>query len=183
LNEWLSWKLTVKKFYYGIPKSFLVKAFFLTIRGLKYLRLIGLAEIFQSVLWVYIARKRFRDSLMAVSLARTGAMIVADRFPLQEFYHMPTPMDGPRLKDRPDWLSKIEKKYYDKINFPDRVIVLQVSFDEVRKRKSDLPIETHRIKAGAVNDIKERVGITLVNANKSYSDVLLEAKRIIWSFL
>jgi len=63
------------------------------------------------------------------------------------------------------------------------MFVLQVDIDELRRRKTDLDLSTHKLKANAVNAIKGNEHIVLINANKPYADVQLELKRRIWEFL
>ena len=58
IEKWLSWKLDVVRYYYGIPKTFQVKLLSLFIRGFSKFRLYGPADIVESFLWLYVARKR-----------------------------------------------------------------------------------------------------------------------------
>jgi hypothetical protein len=113
--------------------------------------------------------------------------VITDRFPLKDFLTMEHPMDGPRLNHSgtklASYFSRIERYYYGKIIFPDRVFVLQVSVQELRRRKNNLDLSVHRMKAKAVNSIKANGRVILLNANRPYTDVLLELKRRIWEIL
>ncbi len=176
----MSWKLTVKKIYHGIPKTYFIKSLSRIERGLVKCKFDVFANFVRSSMWIYVAHKRYENSILAHDLAGGGAVVVTDRFPLHDFHKMPEPMDGPRLTKNSGLWGACEAHYYDKISVPDRIFVLQVALDELRERKSDLPFETHKIKADAVNSVIIREGIVLVDANKKYSEVLLEIKKLIW---
>lgn len=183
LDAWLSWKIYVKRIYHGIPKSPLIHSLFWIAQKLERLSLRTLAKQLNALLWVYIARKRFENSVKAHQLAADGIVVLSDRFPLKEFHEMQNPMDGPRLMGSASHFSLKESMWYQRIEYPHCVFVLKVAFDELRKRKSDLPLKTHMLKAQAVNNISEREGIVLIDANRSYEEVLLHLKRLIWGEL
>lgn len=187
LGKWLSWKLDVKKVYFGIPKTNLVKGWDLAIRGFKKLRLDSIADLLSILLNVYIARLRFRTYNQAIADAAKGRAVITDRFPLREFWSMEEPMDGPRLSSRHStirrWFAEIEEGYYKGILLPDKVLVLQASVDDLRKRKTDLSYEKHRLKAEVVNALSESAIITLIDASRPYKEVLLDVKRKIWDEL
>ncbi len=187
LEKWLSWKLSVAKFYYGIPKTKRIVLLAFAMRVFRKIRLGFGATFLECVLWTYIAKQRFRISLLALNEAKRGHAVIMDRFPLKVFHDMPEPMDGPRLSRKVSkmglFFSRKERYYYDKISLPDRIFVLQVTIDELRKRKTDLNLETHIIKADAVNSISGDEKTVLIDANKPYSDVLLDIKRKIWALL
>jgi hypothetical protein len=100
---------------------------------------------------------------------------------------MITPMDGPRIRNERgiDGKKKAEHEewYYSHIGLPTKVFVLRTSFDELRRRKNDLGLATHREKAEAVNAINNSSDICIINANESYPKVLLNIKREIWKLL
>lgn len=187
LNRWLSWKLVVSKLYYGIPKSNFIKYLSWLIRGLNKFRLNILANLLDNYMWLFIARNRFNVFKKSVCLAVKGNIVITDRFPLKDFWSMQNPMDGPRLNSQYNLFCKhfleIEKNYYERIQTPDHVFVLQADIEELRKRKTDLEYATHRIKAQAVNGIKESAHIHLIDANRPYSEVVLDVKREIWKTL
>jgi hypothetical protein len=58
-----------------------------------------------------------------------------------------------------------------------------VSVDDLRRRKNDLRLDTHREKAEAVNALKEDESFRLINAEAPYEEVLLEIKNRIWQAL
>lgn len=187
LDRWLSWKLSVDTYYYGIPKTNFVKFFWQGIRSLRKSGLDFMAANLKALFWVYMAVKRYAIYEYTEKMAGNGRIVLTDRFPLRDFRKMEEPMDGPQLKgDRgrvESYFAKIETSYYDKIHYPTRIFVLQADFGELRNRKRDLDEITHRTKADAVNAIEERAPLLLINANKPYHEVQLEVKRHIWEVL
>ena len=183
LHKWLSWKLDTKLYYYGIPKNLFIKYLTLLTRGLGKLNLPFLKECTNNFIWIYIARKRYLLSQLIIKNVTEGKVIITDRFPLKQFHSMDQPMDGPRLPFNMSKLSAFEKGYYDKILSPEHIFVLQVTLEELRSRKTDLDIETHKIKADAVNKITNSDNIITIDANIPYSEVCLTVKRKIWELL
>ncbi|MFX0137157.1 MAG: hypothetical protein ACFFDN_26190 [Candidatus Hodarchaeota archaeon] len=187
LEKWLSWKLSVKRYYYGIPKTNFIIIIDYAIRAARKFKVNYLATFIESCLWSFIAILRYKVFLSSNKDTSYGNVVLTDRFPLEDFQSMVNPMDGPRLRQCNTkigrYFSQIESNFYDRIKHPDCIFVLQVDIDELRKRKTNLSISTHKIKANAVNAIKGNDHIALIDANKTYSDVQLELKRKIWEFL
>jgi len=187
LEKWISWKLSVRRVYYGIPKTKIVKILQRLIYGLEKFNFKGIASLLDGLLWIHVARTRYMISLQAKDESAAGKIVISDRFPLREFHTMAQPMDGPRLRDRSTrWrylLSSLESRYYKSIRIPDRIFVLKVDLDEIRKRKSDLDLDTHRMKVDAVNNLADTDVITVVDAGRPYEEVQLELKRLIWNDL
>ena len=187
LEKWLSWKLSVKRYYYGIPKHGLINFIDYAIRATRKLNVDFLATFIENCLWVLVARARYKVFLASRKDTSQGTVVLTDRFPLQEFHNMEPPMDGPRLRTSTTktgrCLSRLESNYYDKIERPDCMFVLQANIDELRRRKTDLDLSTHKNKANAVSAIKGNAQIILIDANKPYADVQLELKKNIWEFL
>lgn len=185
LEKWLLWKLSVRRYYFGIPKIKLIEATSRVAHVCKKFGLVRSAIMLETCLWIFIARHRRALSEYAREAGDQGNIVISDRFPLKEFHRMADPMDGPRLlnnKRQKDsvWAS-IENYYYSHIMPPDRIFVLKVTLDEVRRRKTDLDIETHRAKVEAVNALDEKGIITVIDANQPYQDVQLQVKRMIWA--
>jgi len=188
IEKWLSWRLTVVIYYHGIPKTILKHFIPFITRQLKKLRLVFFAVLLDCLYMVYLAKRRFKISQLSEKNILSGKIVLTDRFPLREFQDMPEPMDGPQLfKYRSTrvggFFSKLEANYYDRIVYPDRLFILQADINELRRRKSDLPLDYHKMKADAVNAIKGNERTTLIDANKPYSDVLLEVKKYIWELI
>lgn len=187
LTKWLSWKLSVKKYYYGIPKSNLLAAYSYLIRLVRKLRLDALAVYFQNMLWLYLSWSRYKLSRTIHNEKARGNVVISDRFPLESFYSMSEPMDGPRIKHEDVGINKymadLEKKNYNRIIKPDLIFVLKVTLDELRKRKKDLDYETHKKKAEAVNSIVETDKMEIIDANLPYDEIQLILKSKIWASL
>lgn len=187
LVSWLSWKMSTRTYYYGIPKTRYVGVISFAAYTCRRLHLAPIALFLERCLWIYIARQRYKVYVSSQKDARQGHIVITDRFPLAEFQNMQEPMDGPRLgwsrSGSGSRLAKIEDGYYSMIKDPDMVIVLRVAPDEIRRRKSDLGLKTHMAKVAAVNSLKGSDRMSLVDANEPYDDVLLKVKRIIWQQL
>lgn len=187
LNKWLSWKLTVKKYYYGIPKNSISALSSLLIRIFKKLGLRSMASSVGDLFWLYVAKHRKLVSDMIMQDIDESKVVLTDRFPLRDFRIMEEPMDNPRIDASKTLLGKnlreLEEKYYNDIQCPDRIFMLQVDFDELRRRKTDIALDKHQTKAAAVNSIADKDPVILINANRPYDEVLLEVKNLIWQVL
>jgi len=197
LTKWLSWKMQVRTLYFGIPKTLSLKMVNKLISLLRFPTKIGLKKTFAPVVnlgnyisarrWIWIAGKRLRIYLKASAWTEKGMIVISDRYPLREFWNMASPMDGPRIQKEcgveSNNCAEREEHYYSQIGLPDKIFVLQTDIDELRKRKKDLDISMHLIKADAVNSIEESPAMRLINANRSYSKVILELKCRIWDIL
>jgi hypothetical protein len=202
LKHWLRWKLEARHLYFGIPKkSFRSKLWSRPLslcaslrKRSERLRLSGLARFWDRChgminarRWVSLAEQRLELHRHARELAAQGTVVIAERFPLRQFASMKEPMDGPRIPEQGSRstrrLAAKERDLYEKIELPDQIYVLQVSLDELRRRKNDLGLDTHREKAEAVNALKEDERFRLINAEAAYEEVLLEIKNRIWQAL
>ena len=187
LVKWLSWKLTVNQYYYGIPKNWITSLNSLLVRLFKKLRMASIATFVVNVFWLYVAKYRKSVSDEILKDADIGKVVLTDRFPMLDFRNMKEPMDNPRIDASRGSLAKtfrkLEESYYDGIELPDRIFVLQVDIEELRKRKTDITLEQHQLKAIAVSSVSSRHQVITINANKPYNDVLLEVKRHIWRAL
>ena len=197
LTKWLSWKMQVRTLYFGIPKTLSLKMVNKLISLLRFPTRTGFKKEFAPVVnlgnyvsarrWIWIAGKRLRIYRKASTWAGKGMVVISDRYPLYEFRNMENPMDGPRIQKECESagikLANVEQYYYSQIGLPDKIFVLQTDIDELRKRKQDLDISMHLIKADAVNSIEESPAMCLINANRPYSKVLLELKCRIWDML
>jgi thymidylate kinase len=187
LSTWLSWKMSVKKYYYGIPKTKFIKLMSYAIRGCNKFSMSRTTALIEYFLWIFIAKKRQRISILSQQDSSNGEIVITDRLPLKAFHSMEKPMDGPRLRQASTrvgmFFSKMEKRYYDSILVPDRIFALQVSIEELRRRKSDLDLKLHKEKSEAVNAMKRNEHTVLIDANQPYPDVQLQVKRMIWAIL
>ena len=133
-NGGLSWKLSVRTYYMGIPKMRLIYFLDFCIRVCTKLRLAALARMLSALKWIYCARSRYVNHRRAQEYRNQGAIAVFDRYPIRELWEMQEPMDGPRIDPQSTWKS-MEEKYYDMIRPPDYLFVLQVTPEESLRRK------------------------------------------------
>jgi energy-coupling factor transporter ATP-binding protein EcfA2 len=203
LAGWLGQKVETRVLYFGIPKESVglrlragAAARLSTLsHRLREARLDplasrahGAAEALRRSRWLSLARHRRALDARARRLQRKGAAVIAERFPLREFWSMDTPMDGPRLGDpagnghRPRGSAR-ERAIYETIGPPDQVIVLSAGLDSLLRRKPELTAATHRQKVDAVALVAERGGHEVIDAERPYDEVLLEAKRVVWRLL
>lgn len=188
LTAWLRWKLAVRHLYLGQPKKGLLFKMLnkpgSIVRGMGSGRGSGILHRVSSATdamkWVYLASRRRRLVSAGLKAAGDGEVVFAERFPLEEFWAMPVPMDGPRLQSRSSRLSSLELKQYSEIPRPDVILVLAADLETLRGRKTDLGVPEHRSKADAVLALEEGPGVHVIDAGRPYSDVLLEAKRRVW---
>lgn len=198
LDKWLSWKLEVRTFYFGIPKTYGLKL----IRGITvFLRILSdagfgktlprladkLKKYISSRRWIWVAKKRLVIFHELEKFTRIGGVVITDRYPLPQFWDMRRPMDGPRIKieygNTTNEVAKQEEYYYSRIGLPTKILVLQTNIDELRRRKGDLPQGDLIMKADAINHITSAPGICCINGNQSYSKVLQDIKEEIWESL
>lgn len=187
ITNWLSWKLSVREYYYGIPKSRFNKLMFFVIRIADKFKLAVIRDLFECYLWTRIAKNRAAINKQTFIDRCQNHLVVTDRFPLNDFQKMKEPMDGPRLNPGQNKLmekcSESEKKYYDSLAMPDLVFVLKADVDVLRKRKTDLSYDTHSAKATAVNALPAAPGFIFVDVSQDYPTVLLEIQREIWKLI
>jgi thymidylate kinase len=191
LESWLGHKLVVRHVYFGQPKSGL---FFKLLnkpgsmaRGRAEAGsspgLLGtVARYTDTAKWIALARKRRRLARKGREHAREGEVVIAERYPLEEFFGMVTPMDGPRLQPEGPFARR-ELSIYEAIKPPDLTLVLNTDLDTLRDRKLDLTIEEHIPKVKAVQSLPAREGRVFIDAGRPYEEVLLTAKTAIWESL
>ena len=202
LTAWLERKLVVHHVYFGQPKNLslfkLVKKLAKVARGTpsdgRDARfptpkrwLVGFGRSTDDVKWVVLATRRRRLADRARAACRSGEIVIAERFPLEEFRSMATPMDGPRLARAEGSVSRLlawaEARSYDSIDPPDLVLALSTDLDTLRERKVDLSVEEHTPKAEAVQALEPGPGVVVIDAGRPYCDVLAEAQASVWRAL
>ncbi|MBN1797194.1 MAG: hypothetical protein JW822_01365 [Spirochaetales bacterium] len=192
LRKWLAWKLEVEKYYFGIPKGQYIRIlnYFIALTNFIVLRIMGIKRkynILTAIKWIVVAKARFLQYRQAIKFIKRGGIVIADRYPLRQFFSMAVPMDGPRIgslsKEKYKRLAEKEAAYYKKILLPDTVYVLNTSLENLRKRKGNLNLNLHRQKAEAVNKIRENEKVSVINGNNALHNVVLDIKRRMWDTL
>ena len=191
LEQWLGAKLLVRHVYFGQPKTGIFFKLLNKPGSMARERseqgspdgLLGtVARYTDAAKWVALARKRRRLAHEAREAAKRGEVVIAERFPLPEFFSMETPMDGPRLQPGGPFAHS-ELKHYQAIEPPDVTIVLRANLQTLRDRKLDLTVEEHTAKVAAVDGLTANDRRVVVDAGRPYEDVLLVAKTTIWKAL
>ena len=202
LTAWLGGKLVVHHVYFGQPKTGSV---FKLLRKLGNVTrwtprdgrdvrpptarrlLLRFGRYTDDVNWVVLAKRRRRLAAGARAVCRSGEIVIAERFPLEQFRSMATAMDGPRLVRAEGsfirLLARAESRSYDSIDAPDLVLALSTDLDTLRERKMDLSMEEHSAKAEAVQALEPGPGVVVIDAGKPYVDVLAEAQASVWRAL
>ena len=199
LRAWLSWKLLAPPAYFGIPKqartyralrwaTARLRSPRLSAEGRPFRSLAArLGQRFRAAQWLFVARRRLSEYHRVQRLAERGAVVVADRYPLDVFHSMEEPMDGPRIRrelgDAAARSAAREEALYARIGAPSRVWVLRTGLETLRARKSGLDPVAHERKVSAVNAIESTEIFAVVDGERRYEEVLLDLKRRLWSLL
>lgn len=192
LEDWLGKKLVVHHVYFGQPKTGLVFKVLNKPGSMARHRdedhypppgLFGLAvRVADAAKWVLVARRRRSLSKQAVADCRSGQVVIAERYPLEDFHTMESPMDGPRMKGGGS-LARVEARSYASIPSPDLLLVLKTDLQTLRDRKIDLTVAEHVAKVEAVAILTPAPGRVIIDVGQPYEDVLLLAKEEIWGAL
>ena len=184
LEKWLGDLLTVRHVYFGQPKNAGLFRMYARAAGLA--RRVPVMRAFaprvDAAKWMFLARRRAKLADRAFERVGDGEIVIAERYPLSQFFSMAVPMDGPRLKGHPRF-GRRESSTYQSISTPDLVLALRTDLDTLRSRKLDLTVEEHRPKVDAVNELEAGHGILIIDVGRPYDEVLMEAKASIWKEL
>jgi thymidylate kinase len=206
LYRWLSDDFEVSRFHMGKPDWSILT---ILIRGiLKIGRSFGFypfmrAEIkfthdtnllvFPGYPWLIrelcTARDRYLTYKKALRIATNGGLVILDRFPLSQIQFM----DGPQI----DWLtsnystnglikylSRLEKKYYQKMMLPDVLIVLRADPEIAVRRKTDETEESVRARSTEIWKLDwSQTPAHVIDAGRSKDAVISDVKQWIWSQL
>jgi hypothetical protein len=144
--------------------------------------------------YLAIGHDRARRVLAGRRDARSGRLVIFDRFPLmalsEEEDHLV--LDGPRIRRslRPEGgligsLADREERLYRRFGLPDRLVILEVSPRVASGRKPDhMPqiLVAKSRAARALADVAERrhVPVVRIDADRPLDEVLLHLKRSLW---
>jgi len=203
VNNWLSKDFNVHNFHMGKPKWSMLT---ILIRGgLKIGSMLGFypfmrAEIrytndpnlleFPGYPWlireICTARDRFITYKKARRLATNGKLVVLDRFPLSQIKFMDGPQVARMTASIPktrlvNLLNNLELSYYQKISFPDLIILLRANPDIAVQRKKDETAHEVRSRSTEVWEIDwAETPVIVVDANNSKEEVLGDVKTLLW---
>jgi thymidylate kinase len=144
----------------------------------------GVPGFLWQVRQVSIARDRYREHVRARRVAARGGIALCDRYPLASI----TLMDGPRLtpetRQLPSLLARVERRYYGRILPPDILIVLRARASTAASRRpGEDPAVTHARSEEVWTADWSSTRAVVVDADRSFADVLAELKSIVWSGL
>jgi len=151
-------------------------------------------DIAQIIRWLSIAYSRMRKYKTAIRLAKQGAVIVFDRFSVNELnaYMKPTVTEGPRLKDEirnkkwflTRWFIEAEKRIYNEFAHNPYVttFILDVNAETSAKRgrKYDVVARQSKFFKKIDPNLFRRIKI---DANKAHKQTLAEIKKKMWARL
>jgi thymidylate kinase len=208
LGNWLGWRLDVHSYYLGSKKpsrlsAGLYTAFRMARRAQHELgkwigngswlmhQLAAVREFFLYSHYLSIGNDRYSRYAKATREARSGSISIFDRFPYE------SPLDGPEIKENSGedhknlvgFFSQREKKIYNKISYPDLIILLKVTPEVSHKRKPDHDLEMIREKDKVIGKLESSLRANTANnwasqdADIPIEDVLLQLKRKIWAAL
>lgn len=206
LQKWLNRPFLTKRIHLGKPTWSLTTTVVRAI--LKVGRMLGLypfekepsgsensseEPFFPGYPWLFrslcTARDRFLTYARARRFASNGGVVLCDRFPLGYLSRSESPRFT-RLKNGKkaglviNYLSKLEKKYYQSILTPEIVIVLRLDPGLAVQRKQEEEEGFVRMRSEEVwNFDWEQTAAHVVDASASKEEVLSKVKSIVWSNL
>ena len=138
-----------------------------------------------------LARERYRNAARARRARDRGVVVLADRFPQNQF---PGLNDGPKLTpwlSHRDpllrWAARRERAAYERIALwsPDLVVKLHLPFDVARERKPDTPTDQLRRKVEIVDALRfpSTTQVVSVDAQMPLESVVGAVRRIVWRAL
>jgi thymidylate kinase len=146
----------------------------------------GYPEIIREL---FTARDRYLTYIKARRIATNGGMVLLDRFPLDQIKFMDGPQIDRLTSNYPrngliQYLSRLEKKYYQKMMLPDVLIVLRADPEIAVRRKTDETEDSVRARSTEIWNIDwSQTPAHVVNAGLSKDAVLSNVKWLIWSNL
>jgi thymidylate kinase len=137
---------------------------------------------------VCTARDRYHLYRKARHFAASGGLVICERYPVPENWALAGPCIGELLPSQPSWLAQrlraAEMSYYQEIPPPDTLIVLKLDPELAVRRKTDEPADYVRVRGQLVwNTDWSSTGAQVVDASRSFPEVLIQLKALIWSVL
>lgn len=184
--KWLKWKFSVVTYYMGEPKDDNWSKFLLKVA--KGFRKIGMSGVYDHIIYqikIRFASIRLSNYKAGLRDKRQGKIVVFDRFPMNQFWDMEEPMDGPRIpQDHP--LAAKERAIYEEIGQADQLFVMEVTAEESTKRKPFHASEKNQImlkkKIKAINKLlaEDLQHVEAIDTVRDQTSVWNDVKRKIW---
>lgn len=187
LIDWLTFKIDTHLFYMGkrpFIKSYNKRPFLRTdliANDSMVSRM--LKKVLGGYYYVLMIKQKVQLLQLAKKMCAKGSVILCDRFPQQSILGF---NDGPKLQKHKKRYAKLEIKWFNRINDvgADLVLRLKVSPKIASMRKPEHDYEMIKMKCDNIDKISFQETPTIdIDANKPYNQVLLDAKRAIWSAL
>jgi len=215
LVRWLSWKLDVQSYYLGskqpsLRSALLYRLFRACRRSQNTISnwlgernplshwMAGLRDAALCAHYLSIGHDRYARYRASLKKVLAGSVVIFDRFPLGALGGEDSVMDGPHLaallRDMPGAipraLARDEQELYNKIRFPDYMLVLNVSPKSSLERKPDhrpAAIEAknqviRRLTAATAPALAQTHLIHL-DADRPLEEVISQLKREVWGIL
>ena len=151
------------------------------------LRFRGLPDLIRRMM---ISRNRYLAYASARRFAMCGGIVVADRYPLPQVTFMDSAATARMFRGSDPnrllgLLTRLERRYYDRILYPDILIALRVHPDTAARRKRGVDNE-ERVRRRAEEAWQldwRRTPAAVIDADRPKDEVLSEIRSIIWSAL
>ena len=214
---WLSWRLDVKRIYMGTsqpsPSAALARAAGtatgIVLAGLRrttgassgVTRLAGrVHRVALESRHLAEARDRYRRFVAGRRLVGEGWVVLYDRYPLPGLLVRGRPIDGPRIATygiaeadggpparEAGRAARAERRIYERIGAPDRIVLLRVSAATALARKPDHDPNVLDAKAADIGRLAAGLpgvgAVEVVDADAPLETVILEVKRRVWRML
>ena len=143
--------------------------------------LVRLLELYQ----LPVMRHKIRLLRLSRRLVQRGSIVVTDRYPQKQVFGI---SDGPKLQNGSgfDWAARLELQMYGEAAElgPDFLIKLMTDPQTAFRRKPDHDPDTISRKCEVIRQLSfPRCEVVEIDARRPYDEVLLAAKRAIWSRL
>ena len=138
---------------------------------------------------VLTARDRYRAFRRARRLASNGVIVVCDRFPLPQIKIMDSAVSALAVDVSRGglfrYLARLERRFYDRISYPDLLVVLRVHPDIAVQRKIGEESESYlRPRSEEVWHVDwQGTPAVVIDAGRPSADVLSEIRSLVWSRL
>jgi thymidylate kinase len=139
--------------------------------------------------YVCTARDRYLLHRRAWRRATAGAVVVCERYPVEQASSMAGPRIGEFLAATPNrrlgrMLARAERRYYDRMARPDLLLVLLVEPEQAVRRKTSEPPDYVRARARLMRDADwSAAGARVIDAGRPLSCVIRDLQVQIWSAL
>jgi thymidylate kinase len=203
LNGWLSGLFEARRYYQGSKEpSLLSRWLYVTFRAGRRAHRAASARLGEAnpvarglaagrdaclhAHYLSVGLDRYRRHRAGRREAANGAVVIFDRYPLNEL------LDGPQIRAAGGGnglFARCEEALYRRFAPPDRLVILRVAPDVAMSRKPDHRREAVEAKSSYLDALYETparapAATTIaIDANRPYADVLAAARQAVWNAL